>query len=389
MNLKEILKTAVSTNASDIHIKVGLPPILRVNGALGTLKELPRFSPEMTEEVAYSLMSDQIKEQFNKTNEVDFSHAVSGLGRFRVNIFRQRGSISMVLRVIPFEILGIEELLLPKVIEKLAMEHRGLILVTGTTSSGKSTTLAAMIDYINSHRSAHIITIEDPVEFLHHDKKSIINQREVGEDTGTFASALRAALRQDPNVILVGEMRDFETVATALLAAETGHLVLSTVHTLDATETVNRIISVFPPYQQTQIRTQLASVLKGIISQRLMPKADKSGRVPAVEVMVATARIREYIENRNRTREIADAIADGHIQYGMQTFDQSLMGLLEKELIAYEEALKQATNPDDFALKYSGISSTSDTTWDGFHKQDKKKKDEEKIEIDRSNQELK
>ncbi|MCD6353631.1 MAG: type IV pilus twitching motility protein PilT [Proteobacteria bacterium] len=389
MKLNTLLKTAVTTNASDIHIKVGLSPILRINGALGTLKDVPRFSPEITKEIADSLMSDRQKEQFHKVNEIDFSYAVSGLGRFRVNIFRQRGSISLVLRIIPFKILGIEELLLPRIIEKLAMENRGLILVTGTTSSGKSTTLAAMIDHINTHRSAHIITIEDPIEFLHQDKKSIINQREVGEDTDTFASALRVALRQDPNVILVGEMRDLETVETALLAAETGHLVLSAVHTLDATETINRIISVFPPYQHSQIRIQLASVLKGVISQRLMPKADKSGRVPAAEVLVTTARIREYIENRNRTREIADAIAEGHVQYGMQTFDQSLMSLLGQKLITYEEALNQATNADDFALKYSGISSTSDTIWDSFHKQNESEKGKEEVEIDRFNRELK
>jgi twitching motility protein PilT len=264
------------------------------------------------------------------------------------------------------------------------MERRGLILVTGTTGSGKSTTLAAMINYINTQRNAHIITIEDPIEFLHRDKKSIINQREVGQDTGTFPSALRAALRQDPDVILVGEMRDLETIETAILAAETGHLVLSTVHTLDATETVNRIIAVFPPYQQEQIRIQLASVLKGVISQRLVPKADGVGRVPAVEVLIATARIREYIEDEHRTKEIGDAIAEGHVQYGMQTFDQSLMALLNQNLITYEEALNQATNPDDFALKYSGVSSTSDTTWDNFAG-DEAGKGEGEMEIDRSN----
>ena len=384
MKLEDILKLALAKGASDIHLKVGVPPIFRIDGTLRALKEAPRLSPEMTKEIAFSVMNDRQKERFKKNNEIDLSYAVSGLGRFRVSIFMQRGSASLVLRTIPFKIPTIEELLLPKVIEKLAMERRGLILVTGTTGSGKSTTLAAMINYINTQRNAHIITIEDPIEFLHRDKKSIINQREVGQDTGTFPSALRAALRQDPDVILVGEMRDLETIETAILAAETGHLVLSTVHTLDATETINRIIAVFPPYQQEQIRIQLASVLKGVISQRLVPKADGVGRVPAVEVLIATARIREYIEDEHRTKEIGDAIAEGHVQYGMQTFDQSLMALLGQNLITYEEALSQASNPDDFALKYSGVSSTSDTTWDDFAG-DETSKDEGEMEIDRSN----
>ena len=269
-------------------------------------------------------------------------------------------------------------------IEKLAIERRGLILVTGTTGSGKSTTLAAMINQINTFRNAHVITIEDPIEFLHRDKKSIINQREVGQDTNTFSNALRVSLRQDPDVILVGEMRDLETIETAIMAAETGHLVMSTLHTLDATETVNRIIAVFPPYQQEQIRIQLASVLRGIIAQRLMPKVDGVGRVPAVEVLVATSRIREYITDKERTDEIEDAIAEGHVQYGMQTFDQSLMALLSQNLITYEEALNQASNRDDFALKMSGVSSTSDTTWDNFAAKEEGGEEEDELEIDRS-----
>jgi twitching motility protein PilT len=366
MKLDDILKIALEKGASDIHLKVGVPPIFRVDGALRAFKEAPRLSPEMTQEIAFSLMNERQKEKFKQTWEMDLSYAVSGMGRFRVNVFMQRGSATLVLRAIPHKIPTIDELLLPKVIEKLSMEHRGLILVTGTTGSGKSTTLAAMINHMNAYRNAHIITIEDPIEFLHRDKKSIINQREVGQDTITFANSLRAALRQDPDIILVGEMRDLETIETAILAAETGHLVLSTVHTLDATETVNRIIAVFPPFQQEQIRIQFASVLRGVISQRLMPKADGVGRVPAVEVLVATARIKEYIEDKDRTKQIADAISEGYVQYGMQTFDQSLMSLLGQNLITYEEALTQASNPDDFALKYSGISSTSDKTWDDF-----------------------
>ncbi|MBN2468842.1 MAG: type IV pilus twitching motility protein PilT [Deltaproteobacteria bacterium] len=383
MRLDDILKVALSQGASDVHLKVGVPPILRINGALTVLKDAPRLSPDSSKEIAYSLMSDRQKERFQKVNEMDLSYAVTGMGRFRVNIFMQRGSVSLVLRAIPFQIPLIEDLFLPQVIEKISMENRGLVLVTGTTGSGKSTTLAAMINYINTQRNAHVITIEDPIEFLHRDRKSIINQREVGQDTEAFANALRAALRQDPDVILVGEMRDLETIETAILAAETGHLVLSTVHTLDATETINRVIAVFPPYQQSQIRIQLASVLRGVISQRLMPRADQSGRVPAVEVLVATARIREYIEDPDRTKEITDAIAEGHVQYGMQTFDQSLMSLLGQKLITYEEALKQASNPDDFALKYKGISSTSDTTWDDFHQEDAAGEGGDEIEIDR------
>jgi len=271
-----------------------------------------------------------------------------------------------VLRVIPFRIQSIEQLMLPKVLEKIAAEQRGLILVTGTTGSGKSTTLAAMVDFINATETCHIMTIEDPIEFLIRDKRSIVNQREVGVDTMSFGQALKSALRQDPDVILVGEMRDLETIETALTAAETGHLVMSTLHTLDATETVNRIISAFPPYQQKQVRLQLGSVLRAVISQRLVPRADGRGRVPAVEVLLATARVREMVEDKDRTKEISDAISQGHVSYGMQTFDQSLMGLYRSGLVSYEESLRQATNPDDFALRVSGISGTSDSKWDNF-----------------------
>ena len=388
MQLTDILKTALAKGASDIHLKVGNPPIFRVDGSLRALKEAPRLSPEVMKEVAYSVMTDRHKERFQEENEIDLSYAVSGMGRFRVNVFRQRGSISIVFRAIPFKIPFIDELLLPPVIEEIASKHRGLVLVTGTTGCGKSTTLAAMINHINTHRNNHVITIEDPIEFLHRDKKSIINQREVGEDTGDFSAALRSSLRQDPDVILVGEMRDLETIETAIMAAETGHLVFSTLHTLDATETVNRIIAVFPPHHQNQIRIQLGSVLEGVISQRLVPKADGSGRVPAAEVLLATARIREYILDEMRTKNITDAIADGHVQYGMQTFDQSLMGLLGQNLITYEEALRQASNPDDFALKYSGVSSTSDTKWDNFSREEESSDDEDDLDVDQSNQDV-
>jgi twitching motility protein PilT len=311
-------------------------------------------------------MNNYQKERFKEFNELDLAYGVPGLGRFRVNVFQQRGTIGIVFRVIPFKINTIEQLLLPKVLEKIALEERGLILVTGTTGSGKSTSLAAMVDHINTHRTCHVMTIEDPIEFLIRDKRSIINQREVGVDTMSFPQALKSALRQDPDVILVGEMRDLETVETALMAAETGHLVMSTLHTLDAAETINRIIAVFPPYQQKQIRMQLGSVLRAIISQRLLPRADGRGRVAALEILISTARMRELVEDKDRTKEVPDAIAQGHITYGMQTFDQSLMALLKQNLITYDEALRACTNPDDFALRVSGISGTSDGQWDQF-----------------------
>ncbi|HEY6098024.1 MAG TPA: type IV pilus twitching motility protein PilT [Anaeromyxobacter sp.] len=368
MELNEILQVALRAGASDIHLKAGLPPMFRLDGALVPLKDARRLPPEEIARMALGIMNEYQKEKYKQTNEVDLAYGVPGLGRFRVNIFQQRGTLGVVLRVIPFKIQTIEQLMLPKVLEKVAGEQRGLVLVTGTTGSGKSTTLAAMIDHINTVETCHIMTIEDPIEFLIRDKRSIVNQREVGVDTMSFGQALKSALRQDPDVILVGEMRDLETIETALTAAETGHLVFSTLHTLDATETVNRIISAFPPYQQKQVRLQLGSVLRAVISQRLVPRADGKGRVPAIEVLLATGRVRELVEDKDRTKEIPDAIAQGHLSYGMQTFDQSLMGLLKSGLVSYEEALRQATNPDDFALRVSGISGTSDSKWDSFER---------------------
>ncbi len=366
MEWNDILKIAISRGASDIHIRAGLRPILRIMGTLYPYKEHPPVSAEEIEQTIDALLNEEQKIKYRKTRQIDVSTGMADQGRFRINIFQQRGVPSMVCRFIPYRIQTIEELFLPPIVKKIAMEQRGLVLLTGTTGSGKSTTLAAMIHHINNHRNCHIITIEDPIEFLHKDHKCLINQREVGFDTDSFASALRAALRQDPDVILVGEMRDFETIQTAILAAETGHLVLSTLHTLDATETIHRIITVFPSHQQQQVRRQLGGILKGVISQRLVPRADGRGRVPAVEVMIGTARIRECIEDSARTKEIRDAIAKGYTTYGMQTFDQSLMYLLEKGLITYEEALLQCSNPDDFALKVRGIYSTSDDRWEGF-----------------------
>jgi twitching motility protein PilT len=364
MNLNDLLKLTFEKRASDLHIKVGVPPVLRIDGRLTPLETEKRLTQEDALAVASGIMTDAQKAKFKEKNELDMAYAVPGLGRFRVNVFKQRGSVGMVFRQVPMKILNFEELMLPIVLAKVAQEQRGLILVTGTTGSGKSTTLASMIDYINSTRTANIVTIEDPIEFLHRDKKSIVNQREIGSDTFSFSEALRSALRQDPDVILVGEMRDFETISTALTAAETGHLVLSTLHTLDAAETVNRIITVFPPYQQKQIRMQLATVIKGIVSQRLVAKADGSGRVPAVEVMLGTLSVREAIIDDTKTRQIPSIIAAGLTHYGMQTFDQSLLMLYKGGLITYEEAIMTASNPDDFALKVKGIQSTSDLTWE-------------------------
>jgi twitching motility protein PilT len=360
VHINELLKIATDKKASDLHLKVGSHPVVRVNGKLFPLTEVRRMTQEDTIAMAFGIMSGRQKQKFKDHFEIDIAYSVPGLGRFRVNIFQQRGTVGMVLRVIPAKIMMFPELHLPPVLETISEERRGLVLVTGTTGSGKSTTLAAMVDYINTQRTEHIMTIEDPIEFLHRDKKSLVNQREVEVDTQSFASAIRSALRQDPDVILVGEMRDYETIETALTAAETGHLVLSTLHTLDATETVHRIISVFPPHQQKQIRLQLAGVLKAIISMRLLPRADERGRVPAVEILRSTGYIRECVENKEKTKLIREAIAAGTSQYGMQTFDQSIFQLYKKELITLEEALRRATNPDEFKLKIQGIESTAD-----------------------------
>ncbi|MCI4397313.1 MAG: type IV pilus twitching motility protein PilT [Acidobacteria bacterium] len=360
MHINDLLKIAVDHGASDLHLKVGSHPVIRVNGLLQPLVEYKRLMQEDTIAMAFSIMDAKQKEKFKTNLDLDIAYSVPGLGRFRVNIFQQRGTVGIVNRVIPIGIKSIRDLLLPQVIEKISMEQRGLILCTGTTGSGKSTTLAAMIDHINANRVEHIITIEDPIEFLHRDKKSIVNQREVGIDTRSFAGALRSALREDPDVILVGEMRDYETIETALMAAETGHLVLSTLHTLDATETITRIISVFPPHQQKQVRLQLAAVLKAVISLRLVPRADGQGRVPGTEVMINTSTIKDCVEDKEKTKMIRDYIEQGYSQYGMQTFDQSLYFLYKDNYITLEEALRRATNPDDFKLKIAGVHSTAD-----------------------------
>jgi twitching motility protein PilT len=368
VHVNDLLKIAVDSGASDLHIKVGSFPMMRVRGMLTPASEDKKLDHEDVVAMSAAVMSTAQRQKFKEAQEVDLAYSIPGLGRFRCNIFQQRGTVGLVLRVIPMLIRTIDELGLPSVLKTVAEEERGLVLVTGTTGSGKSTTLAAMIDHINKTRSAHVMTVEDPIEFLHRDMKSIINQREVAVDTRSFAQALRSALRQDPDVILVGEMRDFETIETGLLAAETGHLVFSTLHTLDATETINRIIAVFPPHQQKQIRLQLASVLKAVISQRLMPKVDGRSRTAAIEVMISTPFIRDCIVDKEKTHLIHGAIASGTSQYRMQTFDQSIFGLFEQGLVSYEEALRWASNVDEFKLKVQGISTTSDLSRDQMTK---------------------
>ena len=364
MHVNDLLKVAVERGASDLHLKVGSYPMMRIRGTLVPAAETKKLDHEDVVAMSAAVMSTAQRQKFKDTQEIDLAYSVPGLGRFRCNVFQQRSTIGLVLRVIPMQIRTVDELGLPVVLKKIAEEERGLVLVTGTTGSGKSTTLAAMIDHINKTRSAHVMTVEDPIEFLHRDLQSMVNQREVSVDTRSFGQALRSALRQDPDVILVGEMRDFETIETGLLAAETGHLVFSTLHTLDATETINRIIAVFPPHQQKQIRLQLASVLKSVISQRLMPRMDGNGRTPAVEVMISTPFIRDCIVDKEKTHLINGAISAGTSQYGMQTFDQSIFGLYQQHLVSYDEALRWATNVDEFKLKVQGISTTSDMSRD-------------------------
>ncbi|MDX2479236.1 MAG: type IV pilus twitching motility protein PilT [Desulfuromusa sp.] len=368
MNLNDILSMALKSNTSDIHLKAGLPPVFRIDGNLRPLPKSPRLTAESVRSMCEAIMSDRQQKKFEEANEIDLAYGVPGLGRFRANVFMQRNSVSAVFRAIPFKIASLDDLLMPQVLKKIADEPRGLVLVTGATGSGKSTTLAAMIDYINGNRTAHIVTVEDPIEYLHRDRKCIINQREVGFDTTGFATALKSSLRQDPDVILVGEMRDLETAETALAAAETGHLVLSTLHTIDAPETISRIISMFPPHQQRHVRLQLSNVLKGVISQRLIPRIEGTGRVAAVEVMMSTGRVRELIDDQEKTVLLRDTIAKGYTTYGMQTFDQALMDLVKRKVISYDEALRQSSNPDDFKLKFSGIDSTSDGSWGDFER---------------------
>jgi len=382
VNLEAILREAVTRKASDIHLKVGSAPILRVSGDLIRFDEVGVIDTPIMAELARELLSEYHQKKLAEQLQVDVGYGHPEFGRFRVNVFHQRGDLQAALRLIPPRVKQVRELNLPAVIERIAAERRGLVLVTGTTGSGKSTTLAAMIDHVNQQTARHVITVEDPIEYLHNDVKSVISQREIGVDCTSFAAGLKGALRQDPDVILVGEMRDLETIETAILAAETGHLVMSTLHTLDATETITRAISAFPDHQRGQVRLILSNIIKGIVSQRLVPRADGTGMVPAVEVMISTALVRECIAQAERTRELRDVIARGFTTYGMQTFDQSLMTLWREGLVTFEEALAQASNPDDFALRARGIASSSDNRWDDFDAEDGAKA-EDPIKVER------
>lgn len=344
LDIKNILGAATEKGASDIHLTVGIPPSVRVDGHLIQLPDLDRLMPEDTIKLADELMDEYARNKFEEKGEVDFSYSVVGFGRFRVNVYKQRGTVSMALRTVPLSVPAIDDLGLPPILKELAMKKRGLVLVTGPTGSGKSTTLAAMIDHMNKHRNGHIITLEDPIEYLHRHGKSIINQREVGHDTFSYAGALRAALRQDPDVILIGEMRDLETISTAVTAAETGHLVLSTLHTIGAVQTIDRIIDVFPPDQQQQIKVQLASVLEGVISQQLIKKSDNKGRIAALEIMLANAAIRNHIRE-GKTHQILSALQTGR-KHGMVTMDAYLTELYRQGLISYNDAVLHAVDRD-------------------------------------------
>jgi len=367
MTLKQMLEEMLSAKASDLHIRIGVKPTLRIDGILRPITE-ELLTPQNMEEIMSQILSEEQKNRFLQKNELDLALSVSKMGRFRINFYRQRGTVGVAIRAVNTSIPSFEELNLPSVLKKLADNRRGMIILTGTTGSGKSTTLASMIDHINSTRAENILTIEDPIEYIHRNKKSIIAQREVGGDTESFVTALRHALRQDPDVILVGEVRDLETMSIALTASDTGHLVLTTLHTLNAIETVNRIISFFPPHQHQQIRLLLSSTLKAIVCQRLLPRSDVPGRVPAVEVLVNTGLVKEYIVDPLKTPMIIELIESGAIQYGMQSFDQSIMHLYKKGMISYEEALIQATNPDDFELRIKGITGAADRGWHEYEK---------------------
>ncbi|HEX5829948.1 MAG TPA: type IV pilus twitching motility protein PilT [Gemmatimonadaceae bacterium] len=365
VNFKAVLSQMVQQGASDLHLKVGRPPTLRINGELVPMG-LPPMRPEDLTQLAKELMTPRQVKEFTEHRETDFATGVPGVGRFRVNIYQQRGTVAFALRTVPHQTPTIEELNLPPVVGEIAMRPRGLVLVTGITGSGKSTALAAMIQHINERRRANIITIEDPIEFLHRDQSCLINQREVGTDTASFGQALRRVLRQDPDVVLLGEIRDLETLDTALKAADTGHLVFSTLHTTDTTQTINRVLSFYPPHQQVEVRFALSSALAAVISLRLVPRSDRTGRVPAAEILINTAAVRENIRDMNKALNIPDLIKEGTVQYGMQSFDQSLMHWYSKGVISYENAVFYATNPSEFALRVQGVAGASDTSWDDF-----------------------
>ena len=360
MDINELLKIAIESEASDLHLKAGNFPVLRIHGELEPLTKFSRLTPDTTQKLVNQITNEYQKEKLAQDLDLDLAYSLEGFGRFRGSIFQQRGSLAIVLRIIPLEVKSIKELLLPEALEKIAQERRGLVLVTGSTGSGKTTSLAALIDHINRERRENIITIEDPIEYIHQDIKCMISQREVGLDVKSYSRGLLSSLREDPDVILVGEMREQNTIETCLLAAETGHLVLSTLHTVDAPETINRIISVFPPHHQRQLRLQLAAILKAVISMRLIPRKEGNGRVPAVEVMINTPFIAECIQDKEKTRHIREAITKGVSQYGMQSFDQSIFQLYKDGYISYEQGLRYSSSPDNFKLKVMGIRSTLD-----------------------------
>jgi twitching motility protein PilT len=359
MNLKQMLVEMLNRKASDLHIRVGVRPHLRVNGRLEQITTDP-LTIDRVDQIVAQILNEKQQERFYRKNEMDLALSVAKLGRFRINLYRQRGTTGIAIRAVNTTVPTFEELNLPPLLEKLSLKERGLVIITGTTGSGKSTTLASMIEKMNSQTARNIMTVEDPIEYIYRDKKSIVSQREVGGDTESFASALRHAFRQDPDVILIGEVRDLETMSIALTAADTGHLVLTTLHTMNVVETITRIVSFFPPHQQQQIRLLLSGTLQAIVCQRLLPRADMPGRVPAVEAMVNTAAIAECINVSEKTAEIPEFMANGFVQYGMQTFDQSIMHLHKQGMVSFEEAIKHATNPEDFDLRLKGITGASD-----------------------------
>ncbi len=374
MTFKQMMQEMLSRRASDLHVRVGIRPIVRVDGSLVALDDQVLVHDDI-DKILSQILNDEQKERFHKKREMDLALSISKMGRFRINLYKQRGTIGIAIRQVNTKVPSFEELNLPGVVKEIAANKRGLVIVTGTTGSGKSTTLASIVEHINSSRSENILTIEDPIEYIYRDKKSIISQREVGGDTENFSAALRHAFRQDPDIILVGEIRDADTMNIALTAADTGHLVLTTLHTLNAVETISRIISFFPPHQHQQIRLLLAGTLKAIVCQRLLPRCDGPGRVPAVEALISTGSIREAIIDPEKTSMILDLIESGNIQYGMQSFDQSIMKLYRSGFISYEEAMVQCSNPDDFDLRVKGITSASDRGWTEFEESNKQPDD--------------
>jgi twitching motility protein PilT len=361
-NFKVVLQTMAQQGGSDLHLKIGRPPTMRLNGEL-TPMDMPALKPEDLRSIGEQIIPPKQRREFDESKDADFAIGVPGVGRFRVNVYQQRGSLAYAFRLIAFQALSMDELNLPPILKEIAVKPRGLVLVTGITGSGKSTALATMLQYVNENRHANIITIEDPIEFLHRDINCHINQREVGTDTTSFGQALRRVLRQDPDIIMIGEIRDIETLEIALKAADTGHMVFSTLHTMDAAQTINRVLSFYPPHEQADIRFQLSTALQAVVSLRLVPRADKPGRIPACEVLVNTAAVADNIRDASKALNIPDLIREGTVQYGMQSFDQSLMNWYKQGVISYEGALFASSSPSEFALKVQGIAGTSDGDW--------------------------